>query len=178
MVGGDWDHIVYPGEKGGYKVEPGQKGKAYDGFLRSGGLDKCIAVGAINNSEEVGYLKHIAGYQEDPDDFARDLDDFINDIQNESDDKDDIQYILAGSNFDHQDIELADREKNPELYDIRNIGGQRMIAEELFSTRVERYDTEWGSTEGHTSELVLDMNGVPSFIYDREFDIHDDSRTL
>ncbi|PSH01034.1 MAG: hypothetical protein BRC30_00415 [Nanohaloarchaea archaeon SW_7_46_7] len=177
MTGTDWDHIVYPGDRGGYEVEPGQKGKAYDGFLRSGGLDKCIAVGAVNLSEEVGYLKHIAGFTKELDDFAQDLDDFINDIQNETSDEDSMQYILGGSNYDHQDLDL-DSKINTILHDLQNIGGQRMIAEELLSTRVERYDSEWGSEEGFTSELILDTNGLPSFIYDREFDEHEDERSL
>lgn len=174
---GDWDHIVYPGQKRGDKVAAGEKGKAYDGFLRSGGLDKCIAIGALNTSEEVGYLKHIAGYQEEPEVFAQQVDDFINDVQNENN-EDDVQYILAGSNFDEQDIEMSSGEKNTALHDLQNIGGQRMIAEELVNTRVDNYDTEWGSDEGHTSELVVDMNGVPSFVYDRRRDIHDDGYNL
>jgi hypothetical protein len=179
MLGEDhWDHIVYPGQKGGYEVAAGQKGKAYDGILRTGGLDKCIAIGALNTSEEIGYLKHIAGYQEAPEDFAREIDDFLNDVSNENE-EDDLQYILAGSNFDDQDIVVSSvDEENTNLRDIQNIAGQRMIAEELVNTRVDNYDTAWGSDEGFTSELVVDMNGLPSFVYDRRLDIHDDDHNL
>ncbi len=174
----DWDHIVYPGEEGGYQVEAGQKGKAYDGVLRTGGLDKCIAIAAVNHSEDIGYMKHIAGYQAEPEEFARDLEDLMLDIDNESGDDDQIEYILAGSNFDDQDVELSDGERNQQLHDIQNIAGQRMIAEELVSTKTDNFHTEWGSEEGYTSELFLDMNDPSSFIYDRQSDIHDDGDNL
>ena len=173
----DWDHIVYPGQKGGYEVQPGEQGKLYDGFLRTGGLDKCIAVGALNRSEGTGYLKHVAGYQDEPEDFARELDDFINEILNENE-PDDMQYILAGSTFDDPNVDVPVSGRDSTLRDLQNIGGQRLIAEKLFETRVEDYDTVWGADEGFMSELVVDMNNHPSFLYDSRFDVHGEDYNL
>jgi hypothetical protein len=163
-----WDYVLEPDNSSEddiaiEEVEPGTSKAATDGVLRSGGLDRCLAVGAYSHDSERGYMTHIAGFREDPSYVLEQLSGFVMMVKSETEDEN-VDFF-AGGLSENTELEGDQYGSAQSALDVFNIGAQRAGVENYLENNTSSHNFEWGSDDDYYSELVVDLVGNPSFIY-------------